>query len=142
MDIKALTPNLSISPQILISEMQAVAEAGFKAIICNRPDGEGPDQPSFQEIEAAARQHGLQAQYLPAETGKVRDEDGKVFGQLLLTLPGPVLAYCASGNRSSVVWALAHAGKRPTDELIAIPARFGYQLEGLRGQIEALARQG
>jgi len=53
-----------------------------------------------------------------------------------------VLAYCASGNRSSVVWALAHAGKRPTDELIAIPARFGYQLEGLRGQIEALARQG
>ena len=55
---------------------------------------------------------------------------------------GPVLAYCASGNRSSVVWALAHAGKRPTEELIAIPARFGYQLDGLRGQIEALARQG
>jgi hypothetical protein len=41
-----------------------------------------------------------------------------------------------------MVWALAQAGKRPTDELIALPARFGYQLEGLRSQIEALARQG
>jgi uncharacterized protein (TIGR01244 family) len=54
--------------------------------------------------------------------------------------PGPVFAYCASGNRSSVVWALAHAGKRPADELIGLPARFGYQLEHLRPQIEALAK--
>ena len=56
MDIKALTPNLSVSPQILASELQAVADAGFKALICNRPDGEGVDQPSFHEIaQAAAR---------------------------------------------------------------------------------------
>ena len=45
----------------------------------------------------------------------------------------------ASGNRSSVVWALAHAGKRPVDELVGLPARFGYQLDHLRPQIEALA---
>ena len=105
MDIKTLTPKLSISPQILVSEMQAVADAGFKAIICNRPDGEGPDQPSFKEIEQAAHAHGLQASYLPAETGKVSDADGKVFGQLLNTLPGPVLAYCRSGMRSTTMWA-------------------------------------
>jgi uncharacterized protein (TIGR01244 family) len=55
---------------------------------------------------------------------------------------GPVFAYCASGNRSSVVWALSQAGKRPADELIGLPAGFGYQLEHLRPQIEALARQG
>ena len=47
MDIKSLTVNLSVSPQLLVTEMEAVAQAGFKAIICNRPDGEGPDQPSF-----------------------------------------------------------------------------------------------
>gem|GEM_PF-6587151 len=51
---------------------------------------------------------------------------------------GPVLAYCASGNRCSVVWALAEAGRRPVDELIGLPARFGYQLEHLRPQIAAL----
>ena len=98
MDHKALTPHLSVSPQILVSDLPALAQAGFKAIICNRPDGEGADQPSFKEIEAAALQHGMQAQYLPAETGKVRDEDGKAFGQLLNTLPGPVLAYCQIGR--------------------------------------------
>jgi sulfide:quinone oxidoreductase len=51
MDIKALTPHLSISPQVLVAELEAVAQMGFKAIICNRPDGEGPDQPSFKEME-------------------------------------------------------------------------------------------
>ena len=49
---------------------------------------------------------------------------------------GPVFAYCASGNRSSVVWALAHAGDMPADDLIGIPARFGYQLEHLRPQLQ------
>ena len=131
MDIKALTPNLSISPQILISEMQAVAEAGFKAIICNRPDGEGPDQPSFQEIEAAARQHGLQAQYLPAETGKVRDEDGKVFGQLLQTLPGPVLAYCRSGMRSTTLWALSQSGVTPLPQILEASQKVGFDMKAL-----------
>jgi uncharacterized protein (TIGR01244 family) len=53
---------------------------------------------------------------------------------------GPVFAYCASGNRSSIVWALANAGKRPMDELVGLPARFGYQLDHLRPQIEALAK--
>jgi uncharacterized protein (TIGR01244 family) len=55
---------------------------------------------------------------------------------------GPVFAYCASGNRSSIVWALANAGRMPTDDLIAIPARFGYQLEPLRAQIDAFGRRG
>ena len=53
---------------------------------------------------------------------------------------GPVFAYCASGNRSSIVWALANAGKRPVDELVGLPARFGYQLDHLRPQIAALAQ--
>ena len=61
--------------------------------------------------------------------------------QTMAEATGPVLAYCASGNRSSIVWALAQAGKRPVEELVGIPARFGYQLDHLRPQIEALARQ-
>ena len=52
---------------------------------------------------------------------------------------GPVFAWCASGNRSSIVWALSQAGTRPVEELIAIPARFGYDLSGWADQIAALA---
>jgi sulfide:quinone oxidoreductase len=92
MDIKALTPHLSVTPQVLVAELETVAQMGFKAIICNRPDGEGPDQPSFKEMEQAALSLGMQMRYLPADAGKVSDADGKTFGELLATLPGPVLA--------------------------------------------------
>ena len=131
MDHKALTPHLSVSPQILVSDLPALAQAGFKAIICNRPDGEGADQPSFKEIEAAALQHGMQAQYLPAETGKVRDEDGKAFGQLLNTLPGPVLAYCRTGMRSTTMWALSQAGVTPLPQILEASQKAGFDMKPL-----------
>ena len=131
MDIKALTPNLSVSPQILASELQAVADAGFKALICNRPDGEGADQPSFDEIAQAAAALGLQASYLPAETGKVRDEDGKAVGTLLSTLPGPVLAYCRTGMRSTTMWALSQAGVKPLPQILEAGRKAGFDMQSL-----------
>ena len=131
MDIKALTPNLSVSPQILASELHAVADAGFKALICNRPDGEGADQPSFDEIAQAAAALGLQASYLPAETGKVRDEDGKAFGTLLSTLPGPVLAYCRTGMRSTTMWALSQAGVTPLPQILEAGRKAGFDMQSL-----------
>lgn len=131
MDIKILTANLSVSPQILVHEMEAVAKAGFKAIICNRPDGEGPDQPSFKEIEVAAQQYGLQARYLPAETGKVSDDDGHTFGQLLETLPGPILAYCRTGMRSTTMWALSQAGTTPLPQILEAGQKVGFDIKAL-----------
>ena len=131
MDIKSLTPNLSVSPQILASELQAVADAGFKALICNRPDGEGADQPSFDEIAQAAARLGLQARYLPAETGKVRDEDGKAFGALLHQLPGPVLAYCRTGMRSTTMWALSQAGVTPLPQILEAGRKAGFEMQSL-----------
>ena len=59
MDIKSLTAELSASKQILPEDMQAIKNAGFRAIICNRPDGEGADQPTFEEISKAAQAAGL-----------------------------------------------------------------------------------
>ena len=131
MDIKTLTPNLSVSPQVLVCEMQALAQAGFKAIICNRPDGEGPDQPTFKEVELAATQYGLQAVYLPAEVGKVREEDSQVFGQLLHTLPGPVLAYCRTGMRSTTLWALSRAGVTPLPYILEAAHKLGFDMKAL-----------
>ncbi len=131
MDIKTLTSNLSISPQVLVSEIQAIAQAGFKAIICNRPDGEGPDQPSFKEIEQAANQYGLEAKYLPAESGKVKDEEGQAFGQLLHALPGPVLAYCRTGMRSTTLWALSQAGSTPLPHILEASQKAGFDMKAL-----------
>ena len=131
MDIKALTPHLSISPQVMVAELEAVAQMGFKAIICNRPDGEGPDQPSFKEIQTAALALGIQMSYLPAEAGKVSDADGKAFGELLATLPAPVLAYCRTGMRSTTMWALSQSGITPLPQILEASQRVGFDMKAL-----------
>ena len=131
MDIKALTPHLSITPQVLVAELEAVSQMGFKAIICNRPDGEGPDQPSFKEMEQAALTLGMQMRYLPADAGKVSDADGKTFGELLATLPGPVLAYCRTGMRSTTMWALSQSGITPLPQILEASQKVGFDMKAL-----------
>lgn len=93
-------------------------------------------------MQAAAKAAGLQFIFNPVVGGALTMENVTAQAEAIAAAPGPVLAYCASGNRSSVVWALANAGRMPTDDLIGLPARHGYQLEGLRGQIETLAARG
>ena len=131
MDIHPLSNELSVAPQPLAGDMRAVAEAGFRSIICNRPDGEGVDQPGFTEIERAAEEHGLVARYLPAESGKVTDEQGAAFSALLAELPKPILAYCRTGMRSTTMWALSRAGSTPLPEIIDRSAKAGYDLKGV-----------
>lgn len=74
MDIKKLTSKISVAPQITPADMKATKDQGFRAIVCNRPDGEGADQPTFKEIEGVATKHGLDAAYLPIVAGKVGDD--------------------------------------------------------------------
>lgn len=131
MDIHRLTPELSVAAQILPMELRALREAGFRSVICNRPDGEGADQPNFEEIALAAEQAGLQARYLPAESGKVSDEQGTAFGGLMAELPKPVLAFCRTGMRSTTMWALSQAGQMPLPQIIERASRAGFDLKGV-----------
>ncbi len=131
MDIKKITPKLSVAPQIAAADMKALADAGFRSIICNRPDGEGADQPTFEEMEKAAKAAGLEAVYLPVISGKVLDEDAVAFGAALDSLPGPVLAYCRTGTRSTTLWALAQAGKMSTSDILAAAKAAGYDMGGV-----------
>lgn len=131
MDIRPLTGELSVAAQLHVQDLDAVREAGFKSIVCNRPDGEGADQPNFEEIERAARQHGLHSRYLPAESGKVTDEQGAAFGALLAELPKPVLAFCRTGMRSTTMWALSQAGQMPLPQIIERSSKAGFDLKGV-----------
>ncbi|MFZ4759474.1 MAG: TIGR01244 family sulfur transferase [Burkholderiaceae bacterium] len=131
MDIKKLTTELSVSPQITPHDLQAVRDAGFKSVICNRPDGEGADQPNFEEIEQAARVLGLQAHYLPAESGKVTDAQGVAFGTLLAGLPKPALAFCRTGMRSTTMWALSQSSQTPLAHIVERATAAGFDLKGV-----------
>ncbi len=131
MDLKKINDALSVASQIQLHEVSLVAQAGFKSVICNRPDGESPDQPSHQEIQAACAAHGIAFRFLPADTGKVLDGHGTEFGELLRTLPGPVLAYCRTGTRSTTMWALSQANVLSPTDIIDRAAKAGFDMRGL-----------
>ncbi|MFT7771740.1 TIGR01244 family sulfur transferase [Roseateles sp.] len=131
MELKTLTPELSVAAQIHPPDLPAIARAGFRTLICNRPDGEGNDQPVFAELEAAARGLGISMHYLPAESGKVTDEQGRQFGALMAVSSKPVLAFCRTGMRSSTMWALSQSGTLPLPQIIERAAGAGYDLKGV-----------
>jgi sulfide:quinone oxidoreductase len=129
--MKTLTPTLSVAGQILPADLPDIARAGYRALICNRPDGEAPDQPGFAEIQQAAHSQGLQIRFLPVESGKVTDDQGAAFAALMDELPKPVLAFCRTGMRSATMWALSESSRMPLPTIIEIGAKAGYDLRGL-----------
>ncbi|MES2480519.1 MAG: TIGR01244 family sulfur transferase [Pseudomonadota bacterium] len=112
MSIQSLTADFAVAGQISPEDLPAIAAAGFKSVICNRPDGEaGPSQPPYSAIEKAALAAGLQVRYLPAISGQLTPQQVAETARLLDELPGPVLAYCRSGARSANLWQLAQADR-------------------------------
>ena len=140
MEIRPITPDYAVSPQIEPSDLAAIKAAGYVTVIDNRPDGEIPPHQHTAAMRAAAEALGLAFVANPVIGGMLTKDNVTTQGAAIAASPGPVFAYCASGNRSSIVWALSQAGKRPVDDLVGLPARYGYQLDHLRPQIEALAQ--
>lgn len=135
-----LTDDIAVAPQLSIEDLDAIKAAGFKAVINNRPDDEGPDQPPQASIAARAAELGLAYRFVPVVSGHFAPEDVAAFREALDDLDGPVVAFCRSGTRSSVLWALSNAGRMPADEIIAAAARAGYDLSALRGRLESDGR--
>ncbi|WP_323018110.1 TIGR01244 family sulfur transferase [Castellaniella sp.] len=97
---QSLAPDFAVTGQLQPADMQALADAGFKSVIINRPDGEdGPSQPLSADVLRAAEAAGLQARYQPVVSGAMTAADVADFSHLLQELPGPVLAFCRSGGR-------------------------------------------
>jgi sulfide:quinone oxidoreductase len=130
-EFRKINEDITVSPQITRDDVAGIAAAGYRAIICNRPDGEGADQQSFEEIEAAAKQHGLEARYMPVVSGKVEDSSADEFGRALRTLPGPVFAYCRTGTRSATLWSLSQAKTMQPAEILMAARNAGYDMAGV-----------
>ncbi|MCB5198417.1 TIGR01244 family phosphatase [Loktanella sp. TSTF-M6] len=135
MEINKLDSTVSASPQIVPADIAQIRAAGFRSIICNRPDGEGSDQPGFAEIEQAARDAGIVARYVPVTAGQISDADVAEFNAALADLPRPVLAYCRSGTRSATLWSFHAAGTRPMTDILAATKAAGYDMNGVARRI-------
>lgn len=107
-----LSSQLAVAPQLAAADMQAVAAAGFKSVINNRPDFEGgPDQPTSADIEQAAKAAGLEYRHQPVNGAAIQADDVATFHDLITDLPGPVLAFCRTGTRCSVLFRAATASE-------------------------------
>ena len=142
MEARRITDELAVAPQITVTDMAEIKAAGFRSIICNRPDGESVGQLPFTEIETAAKAAGLEIVWQPIMQGGLSDESAVQFGEIFAGLPKPVLAYCLSGTRCAALWALSQATERPSDEIIKRTADAGYDFSRLLPRIEAIRDAG
>lgn len=137
MNLKPLTSDLSVTSQITPEDVAELAAAGFRSVISNRPDGESPDQPDWSTIKAAATQHGLEAYAIPVIASQISDADVDKFREAYSLLPKPIAAFCRTGTRAVLLWALANEANLSVDERMRIAGDQGYDLNPFRPRLEA-----
>jgi len=104
MELTRQSYRLSTSPQIKPTDLRQLAADGFAGVINNRPDAEGPEQPSSLELEAEAKRLGLAYWHIPVVPGEMTEMDVRAFAAALDEACGPVLAFCRTGNRAAALW--------------------------------------
>ena len=132
---KMLTPDLSVMPQISETDIAELSRRGFKSIISNRPDGEAADQPTWAVIAVAAGALGMAARHIPVVASQIEDDDVAAFAAALRDLPTPIAAFCRTGTRAALLWALANKDTQSRDKRIRIAASQGFDLEPFRARI-------
>lgn len=135
MELKRINDHVSVSGQILPTDVAALRAAGFVAIINNRPDGESPDQTPSADIEKAAHAAGLAYHYIPLGREGVSPDMVEKTRSVLEGSNGPVFCYCRSGTRSTTLWALSQAGSMDAQEIISAAAHAGYDMSHLAGHL-------
>ena len=109
MEYKYLDDKLSVAPQIQPEDISYIVNAGFKSIVCNRPDDEEPGQTSWSRVEAAARAAGIPFVNIPVISGQITAQNVRDMKAAVAELPKPVFAYCRSGARCSNLYQMVLA---------------------------------
>ena len=106
MKFAQLSDDYSVATQISPADVAFFAEQGYATIICNRPDREDPGQPLSADIEAECARLGMEFHLIPMQGRFVNPDTVERMRAVLEESPGPVLAYCRSGTRSSIIWQM------------------------------------
>ena len=134
--MKTLDNDVFASVQLQTEDLKKLAESGVKTIINNRPDNEEPGQPSSDALAAAANALGLTYHHIPM-AGAIPKNIIEASIAAYKDSPRPIVAFCKSGTRSTALWCFAQAGEKDVDGVLKAAASAGYNLEQLRGGIEA-----
>ncbi len=137
---RKLTETMLASPQIGLAEVAAAKAQGVVLIVNNRPEEESDDQTPGAEIEAAASAAGIAYVAIPITHAGFSEQQVNAMATALQGAGGPVLAYCRSGTRSTLLWALAEAsGGGDPATIAARAAEAGYDISPVRPLVDMLA---
>jgi len=140
MDLREIVEGYAVSPQITPADFALLSASGVHTVICNRPDAEVPPDLQAATMQEAAEAAGVAFVYNPVvgigmSTDSIDEQADAIEGA-----EGPVVAYCASGMRSALMWAFARAGDEPAEEILHTVAEAGYRMDHLIGQIEGIGK--
>jgi len=139
-DFRRLNENVLVSRQLALEDIAAAAALGVTTIVNNRPDGEEPSAPQGDAIEAAATAAGLNYFAIPIGHSGFSEPQVDAMIAALEQAEGPILAYCRSGTRSTLLWALASAKQGGDPDTIArTAAQAGYDVSPIRSLIDMLS---
>jgi sulfide:quinone oxidoreductase len=131
-EIIQLERDIAVAPQLVEADFATAAQRGFRSVVNIRPDGEAPGQLPSVDAQAAARRHGLEFRYLPVPGMNVTDDDVvAAFARLMHNLPRPILFYCGTGTRCTILWTQAAVRRRNVDEVLATARNAGFDLDFL-----------
>jgi uncharacterized protein (TIGR01244 family) len=142
-DFRRVTPSFWASPQITSADVAEAAALGCALIVNNRPEGEAGDQTPGAEIATATRAAGMDYRAVPIAPGGFSEDQVHAMAEALAQARGPVLAYCRSGTRSTLLWSLVQAmdGRDPA-AIAAEAAGAGYDVAPIRPLLDQLAARG
>lgn len=141
MELRDLAPNYAVSAQFTPSDFATLAGMGVHTVICNRPDGEVPPELQAAPMQAAAEAAGIAFVFNPVIGGMgLAPASIEEQADAIAAADGKVVAYCASGMRSALMWALSQAGHVPTEEILETVAKAGFPMDHLKGQIDGLGQ--
>lgn len=136
MDLRQITQDFTVSSQIACADVPTIVEAGFRSILCNRPDGEDFGQTCYDEVAEAAKAAGLEVRIVPIISGQMAEADIDAFRAAVEELPKPILAYCRTGTRCTMLWSVTKFDELGGDEILNATAKAGYDMTGLIAQLE------
>jgi sulfide:quinone oxidoreductase len=131
MQLNKIIDDYVVSEQVTVDDIQTIKDAGFKTIFCNRPDNEEINQVTVESIKNAAVENGLKFIHQPVIGGQITQVDVDQFSEYFDASEKPIFAYCRTGTRSSMLWALSESGKRPVEDILRLTSKAGYNLNNL-----------
>ena len=139
-EFKPITEGFFAAGQIEPADIIRARDAGIVTVVNNRPDGEAPGQPDGEAIRKAAEDAGLAYTAIPIGPNGFGMDDVEALSAVLDEADGPVLGFCRTGTRSTLLWSLAQSHKGRDIEVVASEAaQAGYDVSPVRPAMEQLA---